>query len=97
MGAGLDGAHGGKDGRMARCCGDLDAVSLAPRASRLPVAVCLMLLLSAVSLAGCPFGWQESGPIAGREKAELQWTRVKAPALVVADSGSDSHVDRWQW
>ena len=63
----------------------------------LPVAVRLMLLLSAVSLAGCPFGWQESGPIAGREKAELQWTRVKAPAVVVADSGSDSHVDRWQW
>ena len=57
----------------------------------------LMLLLSAVSLAGCPFGWQESGPIAGREKAELQWTHVKAPTVVVADSGSDSHVDRWQW
>ena len=56
-----------------------------------------MLLLSAVSLAGCPFGWQESGPIAGREKAELQWTHVKAPTAVVADSGSDSHVDRWQW
>lgn len=38
-----------------------------------------MLLLSAVRLAGCPFGWQESGPIAGREKAELQWTHVKPP------------------